>query len=87
MKVIIIDCAHFVTKDAAHEYIAKALDFPTYYGKNLDALADCLSEVPKSVSVVIINAAIARAHIGGYVDGIIEAFSDTLGKKGRLSVL
>jgi len=29
-----------------HELIASSLEFPDYYGRNLDALDDCLSDVP-----------------------------------------
>lgn len=32
-------------KKDVHRYIAAALDFPDYYGKNLDALYDCLTDI------------------------------------------
>ena len=28
-----------------HRYLAAAMDFPEYYGNNLDALYDCLTEI------------------------------------------
>ena len=31
-------------KKDGHDYLKKALNFPNYYGKNLDALYDCLTE-------------------------------------------
>jgi len=87
MRVIIIDAARFVTKAAAHEYIAKALDFPPYYGKNLDALADLLSELARDMAVVMPNADIAREYIGDYTDMIADTFEETLGGKGRFTVV
>ncbi|WP_340538668.1 barstar family protein [Nocardioides sp. GXZ039] len=30
-----------------HEALSQALDLPEYYGRNLDALAECLAELPE----------------------------------------
>lgn len=40
------------TRRAMHEALAAALDFPRWYGHNLDALADCLRDVPGSTVVL-----------------------------------
>lgn len=32
-------------KELIHNYIAQKMDFPDYYGKNLDALYDCLTDI------------------------------------------
>lgn len=39
------DCSGWDTEQAMHEELSSRLGFPDYYGKNLDALNDCLSEV------------------------------------------
>ena len=36
-----------------HAYIAEKMDFPEYYGRNLDALYDCLTETAAPVTVGI----------------------------------
>ena len=43
------------TQEALHEYIARKLDFPEFYGQNLSALADCLSEIsyPTCITIAI----------------------------------
>ena len=42
-----------------HEILARELDFPPYYGRNLDALHDCLTDL--SADTVIILAESANA--------------------------
>ena len=46
MKEIVIDFSHYADIDAFHDDIAEKLDFPDYYGRNLDALHDLVSEQP-----------------------------------------
>ena len=52
MKNIIIDCENLLQKEQAHAYLAQVLDFPGYYGKNLDALFDCLAELGECTIVL-----------------------------------
>ena len=40
------DCSRWETEQVMHEELASRLEFPGYYGKNLDALNDCLSDMP-----------------------------------------
>ncbi|WP_405273958.1 barstar family protein [Methanobrevibacter sp.] len=54
-------------KENGHDYLAEALNFPDYYGKNLDALYDCLTEI--SCEIELVNAS--------FVDkDIIDTFKD-----------
>jgi hypothetical protein len=41
-----LDCAGWLSGDDLQEAIAAQLEFPDYYGRNLDTLDDCLSELP-----------------------------------------
>ena len=43
-------CSEWSTQDEMHRDFAARLDFPDYYGKNLDALNDCLTEIKVSNS-------------------------------------
>lgn len=47
MKEMIIDFSQYPNVEAFHEDIAEKLDFPAYYGKNLDALHDMMGELPE----------------------------------------
>ena len=39
-------------KKEGHDYLIKALDLPDYYGKNLDALFDCLTEMDCEIELI-----------------------------------
>ncbi|MDF9878443.1 barstar family protein [Cellulosimicrobium cellulans] len=45
LQVVVLDAGSWSTGPEVHRDIAVALDFPAYYGRNLDALSDCLSDV------------------------------------------
>ena len=39
--------------DQAHAQLAQELDFPDYYGNNLDALEDCLGDICEPTRIVL----------------------------------
>lgn len=80
MKIIIIDAKRFTSKNDTHEYISSSLDFPAYYGKNLDALADCLTELPRTTAVIIKNT----AETSEFAKSIFEVFNEILEKDFRI---
>ncbi len=41
-----LDFTGITTREALHELLAGTLALPSYYGRNLDALYDCLCEMP-----------------------------------------
>lgn len=45
MKKILLNFGMIKSQEQAQEYLAFELDFPEYYGKNLEALYDCLTDV------------------------------------------
>ncbi|WP_459537679.1 barstar family protein [Methanobrevibacter sp.] len=54
-------------KKQGHDYLKEALNLPDYYGKNLDALYDCLTEIECEIELV--NADEVESDI-------IETFTD-----------
>lgn len=63
-------------KEKGHDYLMEALDFPDYYGKNLDALYDCLCEIKCDIELV--NADEVDADI-------IETFQDAASENELLN--
>jgi RNAse (barnase) inhibitor barstar len=44
-NIVDFDCSHWTDTNQIHSDLKKNLDFPDYYGGNLNALNDCLSEL------------------------------------------
>lgn len=53
MREIIIDCARIDTPRQLHETFARALSFPSWYGHNLDALHDCLTDIGEETRIIL----------------------------------
>ena len=65
-------------KEKGHDYLKDALDFPDYYGKNLDALYDCLCEIGVETEIVLINGSEVSSDL-------IDTFIDTASENDFLS--
>ena len=48
--------------DLTHDALADAFSFPAYYGKNLDALYDCLTAISAHTMIVLSDADTADAR-------------------------
>ena len=64
MEEIIIDCSTILTKEDLHRMFREALSFPDWYGNNLDAIYDCLTDCTRKVR--ILNWEIAEGNLGNY---------------------
>lgn len=59
-----IDGAEFHSEEELHSLLAEGLQFPDYYGKNLDALWDCLSGwIDDPTSIVWTNFSVSRQRL------------------------
>ena len=61
---------------AFHARIARAFDFPDYYGKNLDALYDCLTDLPEGSELVITHFDALETSLGSRYAGLIRRVLD-----------
>ena len=66
MKRITIDCAAIRTREDLHAALARALAFPGWYGGNLDALHDLLTDIAADTTLRLENWAAAEAALGPY---------------------
>ena len=73
MKKVILDCERLLERKQAHLYLAEMLNFPDYYGKNLDALYDCLTELGECTIVLAGESVLHQSnHYGTRILRIFE---------------
>ncbi len=85
MKRVTLNGARMTSKEAAHRYLAARLDFPEYYGRNLDALWDVLSTMSGPVRVRLINKNRLIYGLGSYGKELLKAFADAAAENENLS--
>lgn len=71
MAEIRLDGLELPSLEAVHDRFAQALTLPEWYGRNLDALFDCLTDLGEPVTVRLLHQ---------------EALEDRLGRRGRALV-
>lgn len=74
MKHVTIDCTLLVDENSVHDTFAQALDFPAYYGRNLDAMYDLLS-ASSELKLTLTNAQ-AIGKLFRYGDNLMLTLRD-----------
>ena len=63
MTTVVVDGGLMTSREAAHDLLAARLGLPEYYGRNLDALYDALTERGEPTRLVLLHREIGRAHV------------------------
>ncbi len=81
----ILDGSLFTDKKRAHALISRELSFPAYYGNNLDALHDCLTEMGQT-KIELFGCAQIRRSLAAYGDRLLEVFEESARENPNLKV-
>ena len=76
MKSVILNGKKMTSIKAAHDYISRKLDFPEYYGGNLDALWDILSTISDPIHISLTNKEMLCENLGEYSHSLLSVFLD-----------
>ena len=77
MKEILLDGKKFTSKEKLHDILKSKLNLPDYYGRNLDALWDCITgDVQLPISIVWTNFENSKEFIGDYAEKVLKIFLD-----------
>ena len=79
MKIALaLDGALISSRKDFYDQISAGLNFPEYFGRNLDALYDLLCEA--DASVTLLHAEALRESLGAYAERVIKTFRDAAEK-------
>jgi ribonuclease inhibitor len=76
MREIELDVSAFEEKIPLHRYLKERMEFPFYYGGNLDALYDELSSVTEPTRITLIYSTTPRGKMTEYTPRLLRVFGD-----------
>ena len=80
----LIDGAVIETREQLHDMLSEQLALPEYYGRNLDALFDCLTDLHEDTELRLTHADTLFAHLGVYADVLQTVLRDACAENPRL---
>ena len=86
MREIIIDGSAIFTSPDLHEALIGALNLPSNYGKNLDALYDCLTEIEEDIHLQLHNWHHIEANLKDYSGKAVYVFHCAMDDNPHLTV-
>ena len=76
MIQVCIDAADLMTRQDLHRVFAQTLSFPDWYGNNLDAMHDCLTDCRRDVTLTLLHTDALKEHLGHYAEVLLEMLRD-----------
>ena len=87
MNKIILDFNGLETKEAVQEYLVESFEFPEYYGMNLDALYDCLTDIDEATCIGIFIPEDEDNPALPYLQRMTDVFRDAEDANRNLGVI
>lgn len=83
---VILDGRKMTSREALWDYLKEELPLPDYFGRNLDALYDVLTEYRKPLTIKLTNKEQIETYLGGYGESLLEVFADAADENGYLDI-
>lgn len=85
MREIVLDVTPFEEKISLHRYLKETLDFPFYYGANLDALHDELASETSAMQITVRYSTHPAGKMVEYLPRLLQVFRDVATENYHLS--
>lgn len=83
----VLEGSAITSREALHRALAEGLELPEWYGGNLDALHDCLTEFDRPLELTVRGGAALEAALGGYAVALRRVLADCAAENGLLTVV
>lgn len=87
MQEIYINGRDFDTPKEVHEFLAEELNFPDYYGKNLSALYDVLTDLCDDTRIILDLSDVEDDSMIEMLERMAEVMTDAADENEYLEVL
>ena len=85
MRKVTLDIRNIETVGALHIYLQYKLDFPAYYGRNLDALYDLLTEMGEEVGIILLAEGV-KGENAAYLPRLVCVMEDAAQENEKLHI-
>ena len=73
MLICILDGNNITDRETLHDVLAASLQLPDWYGRNLDALYDCLSDIQEETEIRLLHEEALEDYLGCYAGAFRKA--------------
>ena len=86
MKYAMIDGSAVTSMADAHASLAQQLSFPEWYGSNLDALHDCLTDLREETVIAMLHGDVLSESLGIGYSRLCRVLSDAAEENPYLTI-
>lgn len=87
MAEITLDGLEIRSVEEVHDLFVRALDLPAWYGRNLDALFDCLTDAREPVTVRLLHKDALRERLGRRGSALIRLLRRAAEESGNVTLV
>lgn len=84
--IVHLNAEHLTSRERLHDELTERLQLPAYYGRNLDALYDLLTERTQRTEIHLTATALLEENLGRYGKLLLHTLHDAAEKNPYLSV-
>lgn len=83
---IILNGRAMTDRPAAHSHLTERLELPAYYGRNLDALYDVLTEIGTDTELILEDPAAVIENLGKYGEALLSTMQEAAEENRYLTI-